>query len=294
MSNRLGHSLILFGGLVMFLSQELAAQDTGQLTAEAAARVHPDRTSYSPYADLHFPSRPFFGDTHLHTAYSLDAGALGLAIGPDGAYRFAKGEEITSSTGVRARLSRPLDFLVVADHSDNMGFIADLYAGKPELLQVPQGKAWYDLIQQGKGGQVAMEIISQFANGVFPTELMYAPGTAAYSSTWLRIIKAAEEANDPGRFTAFIGYEWTSMAANNNHRNVIYRDGGDKASQMDPFTIVPPQGSPLERDLWKWMQTYEDMTGGDVLAIPHNGNVSNGRMFSPIQPFTTDPIDQLR
>ena len=82
------------------------------------------------------------------------------------------------------------------------------------------------------------------------------------------------------------------MAANNNHRNVIYRDGGDKASQMDPFTIVPPQGSPLERDLWKWMQTYEDTTGGDVLAIAHNGNVSNGRMFSPIQPFTKDPIDR--
>ena len=173
--------------------------------------MHPDRASYSPYADRHFPSRPFFGDTHLHTAYSLDAGALGLAIGPEGAYRFAKGEEMTSSTGVRARLSRPLDFLVVADHSDNMGFIADLYAGKPELLQVPQGKAWYDLIQEGKGGQVAMEIISQFANGVFPRELMYAPGTAAYSSTWQRIIrpprKPMNRAGSP-RSSATSGLPW--------------------------------------------------------------------------------------
>ena len=84
--------------------------------------------------------------------------------------------------------------------------------------------------------------------------------------------------NDPGRFTAFIGYEWTSNTGGNNlHRNVIFRDNGDKASRVEPFTVYPPMGSDNPRDLWKWMAAYEEKTGGSVLAIAHNGNLSNGR-----------------
>ena len=97
----------------------------------------------------------------------------------------------------------------------------------------------------------------------------------------------------PGRFTAFIGYEWTSNTGGNNlHRNVIFRDNGDKADQVVPYTTMQPLGSDNPRDLWKWMQSYEDKTGGNVLAIAHNGNLSNGRMFPLIESFTGKPVDK--
>src|SRR5580698_9880631 len=185
-------------------------------SAQELENVFPKKAPYSPYADRKFPERVYWGDTHLHTAISLDAGAAGCRLGPREAYRFAKGEQITASSGQQVKLARPLDFLVVSDHSDNMGFITDLFAGKPELLADPTGRRWYDMIQSGKGGQAALEIIGTFAQGNFPKALIYAPGTRAYRSTWQSIIKAAEEANDPGRFTAFIGYEWTSLDKGNN------------------------------------------------------------------------------
>lgn len=129
--------------------------------------------------------------------------------------------------------------------------------------------------------------------GKFPEALVYAPGTQGYRSTWETIIKAAEGANAPGRFTAFIGYEWTSLAAGNNlHRNVIFRDDASKASQVEPYTTTPPYGSNNPRDLWKWMAAYEQKTGGEVLAIAHNGNLSNGTMFPLIESFTGKPIDR--
>jgi hypothetical protein len=234
-----------------------------------------------------------FGDTHLHTSFSMDAGAFGARLGPKDAYRFAKGEEMTASSGQQVKLSRPLDFLVVADHSDNMGFFLDLLAGKPAVLADPMGRKWYDMIQSGKGAQAAIEIITSFSQGTYPKALMYLPGTPPYRSAWSETIKAAEEANDPGRFTAFIGYEWTSNTGGNNlHRNVIFRDNGDRASQIEPYTTLKPLGSDNPRDLWKWMQAYEEKTGGEVLAIAHNGNLSNGRMFPTIESFTGKPIDR--
>ena len=236
--------------------------------------------SYSPYAGRAFPSRPLWGDTHLHTGNSFDAGAFGCRLQPEDAYRFARGEEVVSSTGLPVKLSRPLDWLVVSDHSDNMGFFPDLMAGAPHLLADPQSKDWYNRIQAGEGVGVAYEIVGLFANGEFPDRLSYKPGSAPYKSVWMRTIEAAEDYNDPGRFTAFLGYEWTSLVKGNNmHRVVIYRDGGGKASQMVPYTTYPPEGSPDPRDLWKWLTTYEQTTGGDVLAIAHNGNLSNGIMF---------------
>ena len=126
---------------------------------------------YSPYADRKFPTRPFFGDTHLHTSFSMDAGAAGCRLGPRDAYRFARGEQVMASSGQPAKLSRPLDFLVVADHSDNMGFFPDLLAGKTEMLADPTGRKWYDMIQCGKGGDAAMEIVVSFSQGKFPPAL---------------------------------------------------------------------------------------------------------------------------
>src|SRR5688572_26086071 len=259
--------------------------DAGTLSKESADAAFKKRP-YSPYADRQFPTRPFFGDTHLHTSFSMDAGAAGCRLGPRDAYRFARGEQVMASSGQPAKLSRPLDFLVVADHSDNMGFFPDLLAGKTEMLADPTGRKWYDMIQSGKGGDAAMEIVGSFSQGKFPPALASLPGSRAYRGAWKETIDAAEAFNDPGRFTAFIGYEWTSLDKGNNlHRNVIFRDNGDKAIQVEPYTCVPPMGSNNPVELWKWMDAYEKKTGGSVLAIAHNGNLSNGTMFPIVEAF---------
>lgn len=225
----------------------------------------------------------------------MDAGAFGARLNPEDAHRFARGEELTSSTGLRVKLSRPLDFLVVADHSDNMGFFPRLYAGDPKMLADPTGKRWYDMVQAGgrEGVEAAVEIIVAFSQNKFPEALASMPGSQAYRSAWEGTIKAAEKYNEPGRYTAFIGYEWTSNTGGNNlHRVVVYRDNGEKASVMEPYTTLKPLGSDNPRDLWKWMHQYEDKTGGQVLAIPHNGNLSNGIMFPILDTFTGKSFDR--
>ena len=268
------------------------AHDAGMPDPKNAERLA-KKPAYSPYVGRDYPTRPLFGDTHLHTSFSMDAGAFGARVGPRDAYRFARGEELNASSGQPVKLARPLDFLVVTDHSDNMGFFPDLFAGKPEVLADPTGRRWYDMIQAGKGGEAAIDIIVQFSQGTFPKNLMYFPGTRAYKGAWQETIDAAEKYNEPGRFTAFIGFEWTSNTGGNNlHRNVIFRDNGDKASQVEPFTVYPPLGSDNPRDLWKWMAAYEQKTGGSVLAIAHNGNLSNGRMFPLIESFTNKAVDK--
>ena len=236
--------------------------------------------SYSPYAGRQTPLMPLWGDSHLHTDISMDAGAFGNRLGLDEAYRFARGDEVVTSTGIRARLSRPLDWLVIADHSDNMGFFPDMFAGAPHILNDPTGKDWYNRIQAGEGVGVALELIGKFSQGVFPEALMYKPDSAPYKAAWAKTVDAAERYNEPGRFTAFIGYEWTSLVTGNNmHRVVVYRDDGDKGGSMVPYTTVEPTGSTNPRDLWNWLEEYETRTGGDVLAIAHNGNLANGIMF---------------
>jgi len=273
------------------LAADEVISDIGELDKATAERIFASSPPYSPYANRDFPTRPFFGDTHTHTAFSMDAGAFGARLTPKDAYRFAKGGEVIASTGQPVKLSRPLDFLVVADHSDNMGFFPDLLGGKPGLLADPQGRRWYDMMNSGKGAEAAIEIIVAFSQGTLSKNLIYNPESRAYRSAWQGTIDAAEGANEPGRFTAFIGYEWTSNTGGNNlHRNVIFRDNGDKASRVVPFTVLPPMGSDNPRDLWKWMAAYEDKTGGSVLAIAHNGNLSNGRMFPIIEPGLNKPI----
>lgn len=277
-------TLIIFTSL--FTSSVVIAQDAGQQDTASLKKVFPDKPPYSPYAGRNFPTRPYFGDTHLHTSFSFDAGAFGCRLGPHDAYRFARGEQVTTSSGQQVKLSRPLDFLVVADHSDNMGFFPDFLAGKPEFLADPSGRKWYDMMQSGKGAEAAIEIIMAFSHGTFPKALMYFPGTLGYRGAWQETIAEAEAFNDPGRFTAFIGYEWTSNTGGNNlHRNVIYRDNADKASQVEPYTTIKPFGSDNPVDLWKWMTAYQEKTGGHVLAIAHNGNLSNGRMFPTVEAF---------
>jgi hypothetical protein len=282
------------GFLVLVLALPALAQDSapvvmldaGELDKASAENVYPSQPTYSPYAGRQFPTRPLFGDTHVHTSFSMDAGAFGARLGPRDAYRFARGEELEASSGQRAKLSRPLDFLVVADHSDGMGFFPLLLGGDPKIMEDPQGKRWNEMIRSGQGAQATIEIIQNFSQGTLSKTLLPVPGTPAYRGAWQETIKAADEANTPGRFTAFIGYEWSSNTGGHNlHRNVIFRDNADKASRVEPFTTLKPLGSDNPVDLWKWMAAYESSTGGDVLAIAHNGNLSNGRMFPVVEAF---------
>ena len=224
--------VVLFGLTLMYSLSAFSAgggivtDDTSSLYAAGK------KETYSPYARRDFPDRPLWGDTHLHTAISFDAGAFGATLLPPDAYRFAKGEEVISSTGQPVRLSRPLDFLVVADHSDNMGLFPELQSGAPFVLASEKGRRWNEMINAGgqEGVKAAAEIIQDFSQGKFPKELESLPGTSLYRNTWDNIIDAAEDANDPGHFTAFIGYEWTSLDKGNNlHRVIMYRDNEDRA-----------------------------------------------------------------
>ncbi len=253
--------------------------------------VDVSQETYSPYAGRNFPTKVFWGDTHLHTNNSLDARAAGVTLSPEDAYRFARGEEVTASYGERLRLSRPLDWLVVTDHSDAMGVMKEVVAGNPDLMRDPVLRDWHERIIQG--GQTAinaaLEIVETFA-GISGKPLPDAATDPVFvASVWSRYLETADKFNDPGRFTTIIGYEWTSTEKGNNlHRNVLYRDGADLARQMNPYTTAE---SFNPEDLWAWMQSYEDKTGGQVLALAHNGNLSNGIMF-PVEtnPATGKPL----
>lgn len=228
---------------------------------------------YSPNLDEDFANRVFWGDTHLHTSFSTDAGMAGCRVGPDEAYRFARGEEVRSSTGQRVKLARPYDFLVVADHSENLGLAPMIATSDPILLKTEVGKLWHDMVKAGKGFEAFADWIRRGSttgkDPINSPEMMRA--------SWDLIVRAAEKHNTPGQFTAFIGYEWTSTPMGNNlHRNVVFRDGGELASRVLPLTAYE---SPDPEMLWKWMDAYEEKTGGRVLAIPHNGNLSNGLMW---------------
>ena len=245
---------------------------------------------YSPYAGKKFPTRVLWGDTHLHTKLSLDARAFGVTLGPAEAYQLARGEEITSSHGEPVRLAQPLDWLVVSDHSDALGAMDEVVNGNEDLLKDPTAKDWHDRIAKGGDSALAatMEIIETFAGITGESIPEVLVDEEFVSSVWERFLEVADDYNEPGRFTAFIGYEWTSTEGGNNlHRNVIYRDGAKQAAAMLPFTAAE---SFNPEDLWRWMETYESQSGGKVLALAHNGNVSNGIMFPEINPSTGERL----
>jgi hypothetical protein len=276
----------LFPALVAFLLSvtiPAIAQDAGTPTPELLSDAYTGKT-YSPYAKRNFPERPLWGDSHLHTDLSMDAGLFGNRLPPSEAYRFARGEEVVSSTGQAVRLSRPLDWLVIADHSDGMGMVGDIIDGKPELLSYEQARRWNQGMSEGGDAAVAaaLDLIETFSQAKMDPEMfaLYSPGSKIYKNLWEKVIDDAEAFNDPGRFTAFIGFEWTSLVKGANmHRVVIMRDGPTRARQVVPYTTQAPVGSPNPRDLWKYLTNYEEKTQGEILAIAHNGNLSNGIMF---------------
>ena len=259
-------------------------------------KIYPGKT-YSPYAQRSFPSHVWWGDSHLHTGNSLDAGLFGNTVGLDDAYRLARGGEIKASTGLPIKLSRPLDWLIITDHTDLMGIAADIQKGAPTVMADPKGKEWAEAFQKGgrEAGEAAFDLITNFAQGTLPKALLeaYSPGSEVFNGVWEDNIQKAENYNEPGRFTAFIGFEWTSVPKGFNlHRNVILRDGGPRARQVLPLTTQPPVGTTDPQDLYKWLEDYESKTGGKAFAFSHNGNLSNGWMFPTEKTYAGGVVDE--
>jgi hypothetical protein len=229
---------------------------------------------FSPYAEREFPTKVLWGDSHLHTSVSVDAGTMNN-IGQEEAFRFARGEEITTTHGLRARLSRPLDWLVVSDHAEMYGLMPKLRKGDRDILSQPKGKKWYDELSSGNSDSifaVAMEIVGSLSKKDPPLK-----ADKIVRDSWRDYTALADRYNEPGRFTALIGYEYTTRGGYNLHRNVIFRGDASVANQTVPFSQFDSQNP---EDLWRHLAAFEEKTGTEVLAIPHNGNLSNGRMFS--------------
>lgn len=235
-------------------------------------------------ASADIPTRAYFGDTHLHTAYSPDAGLAGATVGPEEAYRFALGETVTSNTGQQARLKRPLDFLVIADHAENLALAQAIATSDPALLADPFGKELHDMMKAGKGVDAFNLLVQKMTKGAeakIQGDML--------KNAWKIMMALAEKYNDPGKFTAFIGYEWTSQPGGNNlHRVVMFKDDKSVVEAVLPFSAFDSEDV---EDLWDFMAAYEKNTGGQVQAIPHNGNLSSGTMFLPKHQKTGEPID---
>ena len=256
-----------------------------QVTPAQAEKLNQVERNYSPGVGQNFPTRVYWGDTHLHTSYSTDAGMSGTTLGPEEAYRFARGEEVTSTTGLKTKLRRPLDFLVVADHAETLGLAPFIRTDNPLVLETPMGKRWYDMVKTGKGYVAFAEWAkSGFGNGD-PVK-----NPAMNRAGWDDELRFAEQYNSPGAFTAFIGFEWSSMpgGGSNLHRVVVFRDDADRAKQVLPFSAYDSENP---EDLWEYMGMYEQKTGGRMLAITHNGNLSNGTMFQ-LSKFDGSPLDR--
>ena len=235
-----------------------------------------------------FPDRPYWGDTHLHTDNSVDAFGFGVRLGPEDALKFASGQEVTSTTGSKARLDRPLDFLVISDHSDALGATRRLYDTSRLKVMAARDETllrWYDMMHEGpeESQKAVGELITAAANGTIPEALLADPEVQAERTgeIWTSHLDTLDRYNKPGKFTALAGFEYTLMPDGNNlHRVVMFRDGSARTKQVIPY---PGLNTKVE-GLWGYMENYEKTTGGQVLAIPHNSNLSNGLMFELTMP----------
>lgn len=254
--------------------QTVAAQDV----PTPGAGHFQKSNNYSPYADRRFATQVYWGDQHLHTSLSCDAGMVGDRLGPDDAYRFARGQQLRSSTGQLVQLERPYDWLVVSDHAEYLGMSTALADRLPAVVDTPKGKHWEAAFKKGGDASIGAfhEMVADLTTLKPSLPRAVLPKLARPS--WDLVIAAAERNNKPGKFTAFIGYEWTqTIQANNMHRVVVFRDGADRTKQILPFSAFD---SADPEDLWKHMADYEAKTGGRVMAIPHNSNLSGGMMFA--------------
>ena len=236
-----------------------------------------DEKPYSVPVDADYPKSVYWGDTHLHTRNSADAYSLGnMNLTPADAFRFAQGQELIAHNGMRVQLRRPLDFLVVSDHAEYLAGYYRFNVDDPLVSDTAAGKQWQGYLEEGN----PTKLIGAFTASMTDPENNYPFPEKVRRLIWEDVAITADEHNKPGKFTAFTGYEWTSMIEGNNlHRVVVYKDGADKAAQMPPFS---GQDSLDPRELWKALARYEETTGGEVMAIAHNGNISNGMMFPSV------------
>ena len=267
-------------GLFAVLGGPVAAQDIGTLDQD---RLIEKPAPYSPYVDQHFPQRVLWGDTHHHTSLSVDSGLIGNTNSPDVSFRLARGEEIISNTGQRVQLVRPLDFLVVSDHAEYLGIAKLLNEADPALLATDIGQEWY--AQMNGSPDEAWQAVIGMQNDFTSGEPRF-DDPKVTRTVWEDVVDTASRYNQPGTFSALNGYEWSTVsngkdgsgpAGANLHRVVIFRDGPDRVKQVVPFSAFD-SGDPEK--LWEFLASYEEKTGGQVLAIPHNGNISNGQMYA--------------
>ena len=270
-----GSVVALFLASSFLLSSSLAW--TSPYDVEVTPELLADKPVYSPYAGRDYPDQVLFGDTHFHTNTSFDAGLVGTRLTVHEGFRFARGEKVISNTGQEVQLIRPLDFLVITDHAEFMGLAPMLQRSDPLLLADPWGQHIYNLFNAGQEGR--MEAFGELIEiGTVTMENPFSSDEAA-RSVWQEFVEVADTYNEPGRFTAMTGWEWTSTPKGDNlHRCVILADGADKTSQTFPFSLFDSQDP---EDLWSFLELYEEKTGGRAMAIPHNGNLSNGLMFLP-------------
>jgi hypothetical protein len=244
------------------------------------------KKEYSPYVKG-YPQRVFFGDTHVHTAISNDAFGAGNTLGPEEAYRFARGDEIVTSHGERVRLNQPLDFLVVADHAEAYAAFQEIYAANPKMMTNSTVREWHELMKAGTQ-ESNQKLAEAFANSMLSRSLPQVLfDVDLLKSMWEEHLDVTEMYNEPGKFTAFQGYEWTSTPKGANlHRVVIFKDGADKVGQVLPFSAYDSEDV---EDLYDYFTSYSNQTGGDVLSIAHNGNWSSGTMFD-VKTHTGGPL----
>ncbi len=225
------------------------------------------------------PTQLYWGDTHLHTSYSGDAFAMGNeSTDPDTAYRFAKGQPVIHPYNrVRVQLKRPLDFLVVADHAEYMGLMQLVRDKSPLLDNAENGQKLIRMWDDKGSKAVYYDAAGALVKGVPYQDLLT---TAIRQPIWDKIIEAAETNNEPGKFTTFIGWEWSSMPGGANlHRIVFTEKGGEAARQFLPYSSAD---SDRPEDFWNWLDKTSSETGADFVAIPHNSNISNGLMFNDV------------
>ena len=212
----------------------------------------------------------YFGDLHIHTSYSSDAYLMGVRTLPEDAYRFAKGEVIEHGAGYKIQISRPLDFAAVTDHSEYLGMMR---LSKPEVpLQTQTLKS---ILESKNKLDITLDYLKttlRIAKYYFESFVIDEP---ASKTAWQKIIEIAEQENQPNIFTTFIAYEWSSQPGGNNlHRNVIYKGNAQQVPER-PFSALD---SVNPEDLLKTLE-QQNLNGMPVLAIPHNGNLSNGKMY---------------
>ncbi len=254
------------------LSMAASAQD--QIPSKGSVTTQLGEAQYSPYVGRNFPTQVLWGDTHLHTQVSVDAGTM-TRLTQEDAFRFARGEQVTTTHGLEAKLSRPLDFIVISDHAEMYGLMPQLLAGDQEILDTEYGAKWYQNLTSGDPDvtfSTAMEIVASLSGDV-----PLISNDKAIRNAWNGYADLADRYNEPGKFTALIGFEWTSKGADNIHRNVIFRGDSSEAKQTLPFSQFDSKNP---EKLWAYLEGFEEKTGGDVLAIAHNGNLSNGIMFT--------------